>query len=122
VDGALGTDLDGDGTGEIIVQASRLKDDGRFPAVDAGDYFVVAVLMEINGRLHAEPLVLQVYPRANDLAYPWRYEVSGVLDLNGDGHLEVILAGSRWEGEGTVAYSVGSAGGAIPVLERSCVE
>ena len=63
VDEALGVDLDGDGNGEIVVQASRLKDDGSFPAVDAGDYFVVAVLMEIDGRLHAEPLELQVYPR-----------------------------------------------------------
>lgn len=119
---ALGTDLDGDGNGEIIVQASRLKDDGSFPAVDAGDYSVVAVLMEIDGRLHVEPLVLQVYPQANELAYPWSYEVSGVLDLNGDGNLEVILAGSRWEGKNTVAYSVGTAGGASSVLERNCTE
>lgn len=122
VDEALGTDLDGDGTGEIIVRASRLKDDGIFPAVDAGDYYVVTVLLDLGGRLHAEPLVIQVYPQADDLAYPWDYEVSGVLDLNGDGNLEVILAGNRWEGKSTVAYAVGSAGGASPVLERSCAE
>jgi hypothetical protein len=122
VEEALGVDLDGDGNGEIIVQASRLRDDGSFPAVDAGDYVVVAVLMEIGGQLHAEPLELQVYPEANDLAYPWNYEVSGVLDLNGDGNQEVILGGSRWEGKSTVAYSVGSAGGAISVLEKSCAE
>lgn len=119
---ALGADLDGNGLGEVIVLASRLKDDGRFPAVAAGNYVVVAVLMEIGGRLHAEPLILNVYSQADDLAYPWGYEVSGVLDLNSDGVLEVILAGARWEGSSTVVYSVGTAGGAASVLERTCAE
>jgi hypothetical protein len=119
---AFSTDLDGNGTGEIIVLASRLKGDGSTPAVDAGDYAVVAVLMEIDGQLHAEPLILNVYRQANDLAYPWRYELSGALDLNGDGNLEVVLAGTRWEGTSTTVYSVGIAGGAAPVLEWNCAE
>ncbi|MGD2077357.1 MAG: hypothetical protein PVH18_03190 [Chloroflexota bacterium] len=119
---ALGTDLDGDGFGEIIVYAARLKDDGLMPAVAAGDYVVAAVLMEISGQLHAEPLVLNAYPEANDLAYPWRYQVSNVLDLNGDGELEVILTGDRWEGKSTTVYGVGSTGGSTVVLESSCAE
>jgi len=119
---AFGTDLDGDGSGEIIALASRLRADGSTPAVDAGDYVVVAVLMEISGQLHAEPLVLNVFLQADDQAYPWRYKVSGALDLNGDGNLEVILAGTRWEGTGTIVYSVGTAGGTVPVLEWNCTE
>jgi hypothetical protein len=117
---ALGTDLDGDGLGEIIVQAARLKDGGATPSVDAGDYFITAVLMDVNGRLHAEPLILDVYPQSVELAYPWRYKLSGVLDLNGDGHLEVVLAGLRWEGKRTLAFSIGQSGGAIIVLEAAC--
>jgi hypothetical protein len=119
---AIGADLDGNGVGEIIVQASQLKDDGRFPAVDAGDHVVIAVLMEIGGRLHAEPLILNVYSQADDLAFPWDYKASGILDLNGDGILEVILAGARWEGKSTVVYSVGTAGGSASVMERTCAE
>ncbi|MFN2222663.1 MAG: hypothetical protein ACK2UH_08935 [Candidatus Promineifilaceae bacterium] len=119
---ALGTDLDGDGFGEIIVVAARLKDDGLMPAAAAGDYVLVAVLMEIGGQQHAEPLILDAYPQANDLAYPWRYQVSNVLDLNGDGQLEIILTGDRWEGKSTTVYSVGSAGGSTVVLQNSCAE
>jgi hypothetical protein len=117
---ALGTDLDGDGTGEILVQAARLKDGGSTLAVDAGDYMVVAVLMQISGQLHAEPLALDVYPQAGSQAYPWRYQVTGALDLNGDGNLEVVVAGDRWEGKSTRVFGVGTAGGAVPVLQRQC--
>jgi hypothetical protein len=119
---AYGADLNGDGLGEIIVVATRLKDEGRFPAADAGDYVLAAILMEIGGQLHVEPLVLDVYSQADDLAYPWRYKVSGVLELNGDGNLEVVLAGDRWEGKSTTVYSVGAAGGSAPVLESGCAE
>jgi hypothetical protein len=119
---AYGVDLDGNGLGEVIVGASRLKENGSIPAVDAGDYFVMAVIMDIDGNLHAEPLILDVYLAADDLAYPWRYELSAVLDLNGDGIMEVVLAGTRWEGRSTVAYSVGQAGGSSIILERSCAE
>ncbi|HSG18031.1 MAG TPA: hypothetical protein VLE70_17175 [Anaerolineae bacterium] len=119
---AYGAELDGDGLGEIVVVAARLKDDGRFPAVDAGDYVLAAILMEIGGQLHVEPLVLDVYSQADDLAYPWRYTVSGVLELNGDGNLEVVLAGDRWEGKSATVFSVGAAGGSVPLLESRCAE
>ncbi len=119
---AYGVDLDGNGLGEVIILASRLKDNGSTPAVDAGDYFAAAVVMDIDGKLRAEPLILEVFPETDDLAYPWRYELSAVLDLNGDGVLEVVLNGTHWEGRRTAVYSVGSAGGAVAVLDRSCAE
>ena len=119
---AYGADLDGDGLGEIVVVASRLKDDGRTPAVNAGDYALAAVLMDFGGQLHVEPLVLDIYSQADDLAYPWRLRVSGILELNGDGNLEVILAGDRWEGTSATVYAVGAAGGSTPLLESSCAE
>jgi len=83
---------------------------------------LAAVLMEINDQRHFELLILEAYPEANDLTYPWRFQVSNILDLNGDGQLEVILVGDRWEGKRTTVYSVGTAGGSTVVLESSCAE
>lgn len=113
-------DLDGNGAQETIIRASRLKADGSTPEVDAGDYAVVAVQMEFGGQVHTEPLVVDVYPQAQELAYPWRYKTSGLLDLNGDGEVEIVLVGIRWEGRQTTVYGVGSQGGVVAWLQAGC--
>lgn len=113
-------DLDGNGMQETIIRASRLKADGSTPEVDAGDYAVVAVQMDVDGQVYTEPLVVDVYSQAQELAYPWRYKTSGLLDLDGDGKLEVVLTGVRWEGRQTTVYGVGSWGGVVAWLQAGC--
>jgi len=116
VDQAQRVDLEGDGSPEVVVTATRLLEDGRMPPVAAGDYTLAAIIREDNSVL---PVVVDVYPEAETLAYPWRYRLAAILDLNGDGRQELVVAASRYEGQWTHIYEIG-ADEAVAVLSTGC--
>jgi hypothetical protein len=109
-------DLDGDGNMEAIISASRLSEETGHD-VAAGDYSFVLLYRESA----AESILLagDVYPAARSLVFPTAYSLLSILDLNGDGRMEVIVHVSLWEGEGTRVFSLdGSA--AVQVLATQC--
>ena len=109
-------DLDGDGNMEAIISASRLSEETGHD-VAAGDYSFVLLYREAA----AETILLagDVYPAARSLVFPSAYRLLSILDLNGDGRMEVIVHVSLWEGEGTRVFSFdGSA--AVQVLATQC--
>ncbi|HSM58943.1 MAG TPA: SH3 domain-containing protein [Candidatus Sulfomarinibacteraceae bacterium] len=123
IDRVLSVDLDGDAVDEILIVASRLSAGTGLPPVAAGDYALL-LLHKINphdGVTTTVPLGLDVYPEANDLAYPYRYDVLGLLDLNGDGYLEILVEADRYEGRKVVVYEITSVG-LQQILEAGCAQ
>jgi hypothetical protein len=102
----LRIDLDGDGIEEALVSATHLAEGlsvaGGPMAVHAkpGDYTLVFLRKIVKGRPRDIILVEAYYPRAN--SEPWtppeQHSVAAVLDLNGDGKMEIIVHGMYYEG------------------------
>jgi hypothetical protein len=107
------TDLDGDKQDEIIIAASRGQRNGLFPTIRAGlnDYSVLLVRKIIDGKVQTLVLGENVQLKAttdediNNGTYslPDVWDLVNVLDLNGDGKLEVIFFNAIYEDYGVFA-------------------
>jgi len=118
VTGAVRVDLDGDGTEEVIVSASRGTTEGGW-AAGAGDYSVVFVRKLVGGVVRTIMLEQEYHPRANPQAVPNEYAIAGAWDLDGDGGYEIVIRGSYYEGGWTTLYHIrGTA--ARPLVTVGC--
>lgn len=91
-------DLDGDGTEEVIVCAGTA--DARIPQFRKNTYSMVLFRCLVRGKvettvIHQEYFRKDVEGEANS---PSAWDIPFVLDLNGDGIMEVILSGRYYEG------------------------
>jgi hypothetical protein len=102
---AAQVDLDGDGSNDVVVTATRLTSQDVTDAA-AGDYSVVAVQKTINGTPTLVEIQGNYVVQAGDFAAPNHYRVLGILDLNGDGVLEVVVNGTYYEGTSISAFGV----------------
>lgn len=106
----LRIDLDNDGIEEVLVSATHLAEGlvsaERSMAVHGkpGDYSFVLLRKIVKGRVRDTLLVEHFYPRRKESPEtPYQYDVAAVLDLNGDGKMEIIVHGNYYEGSwGTV--------------------
>lgn len=116
----LKIDLEGDGSDEVIISANRFAEKTGHD-VTAGDYSLV-VLRKVSGNtVLTLPLVANYYLKAQKLAYPNQYTLATVLDLNGDGKMEIGVGITGWEKVGTLGYEV--EGNAVKnVLSMRCSE
>ena len=104
-------DLDGDGSEEVLLSATRLAgglggaDRGMAWRAAPGDYSFVLLRKIVGGRVRDIPLVEEYFPRKN--SEPWtpnQHRVAAILDLNGDGRMEVILHGAYYEGSWSTVF------------------
>ena len=100
----LRVDLDGDGEEEVLINATNYftKDNdvsSDKPAL--GSYSIVLLRRAVAGKVQTELVAGQVFPTDDT---PNVYEISAVLDLNGDGKLEVIVHSQYYEGAETTIY------------------
>jgi len=105
----LQVDLDGDGVEEVLVCASnyaRFPQGGLTPDARAGDYSVVFLRQVVQGQVVTKIIAGEFYPQAKKFNAPSEYRIIGVLDLNGDGVLEIVLSGRYYEGDWTEAYRI----------------
>lgn len=110
-------DLDGDGKDEVIIHGEKFK---RFGASTAkGDYSFIIVRKIVGKRVKTIELVGEYYKKNVGFAAPNRHEISSILDLNGDGKMEVVLFGQYYEGSWSVAYEIKKSK-AKKVLENGC--
>ena len=103
-------DLDGDGLEEVLVSATnyeRFKPGGGLtPNARAGDYSLVFLRRLVQGKVVTSIITGEYYPKAKEFNAPAEHRVIGVLDLNGDGILEIVLSGRYYEGDWVDAYRV----------------
>lgn len=111
-------DLEGDGTDEIFISATRL--DGSQHITREGDYSVIlmrkvrgneAVTVFITGDVYREPETAMLFPRT--------YSITNFIDLNQDGVLEVVVDIQKWEGFGASVFQV-IGENVIQVLKAVC--
>jgi hypothetical protein len=103
-------DLDGDGVEEVLVSATtyeRFKPGGGLtPNARAGDYSLVFLRKVVQGKVVTTVITGEYYPQAKKFNAPSEHRIIGVLDLNGDGILEIVLSGRYYEGNWVDAYRV----------------
>ncbi len=102
----LRVDLEGNGTDEVLISATTAREGYPRPDIKVGDYSFVA-LRRVEGR-QVRTLLLdgEFHRRAAEFAAPHAYEVAGVLDLDGDGQLEILVGWRYYEGAGTTVYKL----------------
>lgn len=95
-------DLDGDGTDEIIFSAS--KADLENPTTE--NYSFVALRKQVGGQWKTQLLGSSFHPQGDKEATPEIFSITGLLDLNGDGKLEVITDSHYYEGGGAYVWQL----------------
>jgi hypothetical protein len=117
----LRVDLDGDGDDEVLINATNyFTEDGDVPMDTAapGSYSIVLLRRVVAGKVETELIAGELYVKDESSASNL-YEIPGVLDLNGDGKLEVIVHSHYYEGAETTIYDC-SGGKCEAVLSVGC--
>jgi len=113
----LRTDLDGDGTLEVLVAAEHVTDpEGLSPQV--GDWSVVFLRRVVGDGVATDVLASSVVHGTGDRLE--RIQIAALADLNGDGTMEVALSGRSATGEWTSIQAVGEGGTPTEVLRAGC--
>ena len=103
-------DLDGDGVEEVLVSATNYAKPesgaGLTPDARAGDYSLVFLRQVVQGKVVTKIITGEYYPKAKKFNAPAEHRIIGVLDLNGDGIMEIVLSGRYYEGDWIEAYRV----------------
>ncbi len=117
----LRVDLDGDGEDEVLINATNyFTEDGDVPMDTAapGSYSIVLLRRVVAGKVQTELIAGEFYVKDESSASNL-YEIPGVLDLNGDGKLEVIVHSHYYEGSETTIYDC-SGGKCEAALSVAC--
>lgn len=102
----LRVDLEGDGEEEVVISGTHYTNEEELVKAAAGDYSFVALRRVVKGKVQTQILAGDFYPKSVEDAAPNIYKVSGVLDLNGDGVLEVIVNSTYYEGGGLQVWQL----------------
>lgn len=98
-------DLEGDGTDEIFISATRLDDSQH--TTRRGDYSIVLMRKVAGSEAVTMPLIADIYrSQEAETTYPRNYLPSNFIDLDQDSILEVVVEYQQWEGEGAIIYTI----------------
>ena len=113
------TDLEGDGTEEVVISATRYS--GSNPA-DAmpGDYSLIFVRKIINGKVENIVLDETVYADKAEFSAPLRFKPVAILDIDHDGIMEVLISSDYYEGHSIRVFHLNSENKAIELLNAGC--
>jgi hypothetical protein len=113
----LRVDLEGDGREEVLISATNYFTDDKsidtssapFPEAPiqtpkAGSYSIIILRRVVDGNVQTKLVAGEVYARADESVAPNVYNLAAVLDLNGDGKLEVVVHSFYYEGGQTTIY------------------
>ena len=98
-------DLEGDNTDEVLIAANLLRGTGR--SARPGDYSVVLLRKIAKGEVQSIPLVEEYYfTGCIGKCAPAAHRVAALLDVSGDGVMEVVLAWRNYERRGKTVYQI----------------
>lgn len=127
----LRVDLDGNGTQEVLIEASNIGLSRFYPdgSTSQGGQYSVVLLRTVQGqaavtRLLAQDVVVKdltaAQVAAGEMRVMTRFGIAGVLDVNGDGRMEVVLASAYYEGLAGSVLEFTPGWGAAVVAESGC--
>ena len=117
----LRVDLDGDGEDEVLLSATHYsgeEGEGLYQA-EAGNYSFVLLRQVVDEKVQSKLIEGEFYRKASESQTPYRHEVSGLLDLDGDGRLEIVIYSAYYEGASVSVWSL-KGGKLHKVLEIGC--
>lgn len=101
-------DLEGDGTDEVLISATRHEPGsetiGIFAA--AGDYSFVLLRRVVDGTVVTVPLIEEYFVESSDTMITTTNRLLALLDLNGDGRMEAVVASDYYEGASTLVFEL----------------
>jgi hypothetical protein len=102
-------DIDGDNRQEIIINAIRHNERSGVPDVmsadsRAGDHSLLLVRRIVDGKVQTVVVSSQIYTKHQSLNAPSTLELAGVMDLNGDGKMEIVTRGRYHQGSWVSVY------------------
>lgn len=103
----LRIDLEGDGEDEVLIDATNYfteRDEVPMHAPSRGSYSVVILRRVAAGKVQTQVVAGEIYAKPDESVAPNVYKIAAVLDLNGDGKLEVIVHSFYYEGGQTTIY------------------
>ena len=102
----LRADLDGDGEDEVLLSATNYEgEENSAPtSAQAGDYSFVLLRQSRGGKVETKLVAGDFYKKADTSNTPYVYRVSAILDLDGDGKMELVLTSNYYEGGTTTVY------------------
>ena len=111
IDSILRVDLDGDGEDEVLISATNyFSKDERLPMRSpAGSYSMVFLRRVVAGKVESQLVEGEFHPKAyvrkeDSFDAPNAYKVIAILDLDGDGKMEVVVGSIYYEGEAITIY------------------
>lgn len=111
------TDLEGDGTNEVLVVAEEISG-GFLP--ETGDYSIAFMRKVVQGDVQTAILGDSVITDPEG-AFNVAYTFGAVADLSGDGQMELVLDSAYFEGLGVAVWEyIDDDLGPIVVLETGC--
>lgn len=99
-------DLDGDGQEEVVVSATHYKDGEEIPdEATPNTYSFVMVARSVNGKMETKLMAGEFYPgeTKGDMP-PNKFEIVALLDLNGDGKIDIVVRSAYYEGDEVSVY------------------
>ena len=111
IENIVRVDLDGDGEEDVLISATNYfaKDKSVPMRSPAGSYSAVLLRRVVAGKVETQLVEGEFHPKAyvgtNDsFDGPNAYKVLAVLDLDGDGKMEIVVHSQYYEGEATTIY------------------
>lgn len=103
----LRVDLDGDGEDEVLLSATNYfnkEDEAPIDTPAPGSYSIVLLRRVVAGKIQTRLVAGEIYAKRDAANFLHVYDIAAVLDLNGDGKLEVVVHSSYYEGNATTIY------------------
>lgn len=101
-------DLDGDKVDEVLIEASYYKDNELSPAPRKGNYSLIFLRKIVDGKVKNIEILNDIY--TEDLSFEkgpsYLNEILALIDLNGDGKMEVVIKSQYYEGHGIIIYEL----------------
>lgn len=102
----LRIDLDGDGEEEVLISATNYdtKDDEVPAGAGPGHYSCVILRRVVEGKVQTQLLTGEFYTKKENFSAPYRHVVRAILDLDGDGKMEVVIHSAYYEGDSNTVF------------------